>query len=68
MHLAVLAARDDVRAVVHTHSPHATALSLVGDSVPVAKAAPSGTAEFGEAALSAAARSTPKQTGAKETP
>jgi L-fuculose-phosphate aldolase len=43
MHLAVLAQRDDVGAVVHTHSPYATALSLVGDSVPVAEAAPSGT-------------------------
>ena len=54
MHLAVLAARQDVGAVVHTHSPYATALSLVGDSVPVAKAAPSGTAELGEAVLVAA--------------
>jgi L-fuculose-phosphate aldolase len=54
MHLAVLAARDDVGAVVHTHSPYATALSLTGDSVPVAEAAPSGTAELGEAVLSAA--------------
>ena len=54
MHLAVLAERDDVGAVVHTHSPYATALSLVGDSVPVADAAPSGTPELGEAVLAAA--------------
>jgi L-fuculose-phosphate aldolase len=54
MHRAVLAARQDVGAVVHTHSPYATALSLVGDSVPVAKAAPSGTAELAEAVLAAA--------------
>jgi L-fuculose-phosphate aldolase len=54
MHLAVLAAREDVGAVVHTHSPYATALSLVGGSVPVAKAETSGTAELGEAVLAAA--------------
>jgi L-fuculose-phosphate aldolase len=54
MHLAVLATRPDVGAVVHTHSPYATALSLVGGSVPVGEAAPSGTPELGEAVLVAA--------------
>jgi L-fuculose-phosphate aldolase len=54
MHLAVLAARQDIDAVVHTHSPYATALSLVGGSVPVAEAARSGTPELGEAVLAAA--------------
>ena len=55
MHLAVLAARPDVGAVVHTHSPHATARSLSGGSpVPVAEAAPSGTPELGRAVLEAA--------------
>jgi L-fuculose-phosphate aldolase len=49
MHLAVLAARPEVGAVVHTHSPHATAAS----PVPVADAA-SGTAELGAAVLRAA--------------
>lgn len=56
MHLAVLAARRDVGAIVHTHSPHATALSLgEGCPVPVADAAPSGSAELGLAVLQAAA-------------
>jgi L-fuculose-phosphate aldolase len=69
MHLAVLAARPEVRAVVHTHSPYATALSrvleeipvvepeqeeLVGGPVPVAPPVASGTAELGEAVLAAA--------------
>jgi L-fuculose-phosphate aldolase len=49
MHLAVLAARPDVGAIVHTHSPHATARS----PVPVADA-PSGTAELAAAVLEAA--------------
>jgi L-fuculose-phosphate aldolase len=35
MHLAVLAARPEVGAVVHTHSPYATALSCVLDQIPV---------------------------------
>ena len=56
MHLAVLAAREDVGAVVHTHSPSATALSVSGGCpVPVAEAAPSGTAALGAAVLEAAA-------------
>jgi L-fuculose-phosphate aldolase len=50
MHLAVLRARPDVGAVVHTHSPRATARP----PVPVAEAAPSGTAELGAAVLAAA--------------
>ena len=55
MHLAVLAARADVGAVVHTHSPRATALSVAGRCpVPVAEAAPSGTAALGRAVLEAA--------------
>jgi L-fuculose-phosphate aldolase len=54
MHLAVLAARPKVGAIVHTHSSCATALSVIGGStVPVAEAAPSGTAELGVAVLAA---------------
>lgn len=49
MHLAVLAARPDVGAVVHTHSPCATARP----PVPVAEGA-SGTAELGAAVVAAA--------------
>jgi ribulose-5-phosphate 4-epimerase/fuculose-1-phosphate aldolase len=57
LHLAVLAARPEIGAVVHTHSPHATALSVDQDEVagvPVAEAAPSGSAELGAAVLAAA--------------
>jgi L-fuculose-phosphate aldolase len=50
MHLAVLAARPDVGAVVHTHSPRATARP----PVPVADPEPSGTPELGLAVLDAA--------------
>jgi L-fuculose-phosphate aldolase len=50
MHLAVLAARADVGAVVHTHSPRAT----VRPPVPVAEPLPSGTPELGAAVLAAA--------------
>jgi L-fuculose-phosphate aldolase len=50
MHLAVLAARPDVGAVVHTHSPRATARPPVPVAVGV-----SGTAELGAAVLEAAA-------------
>jgi L-fuculose-phosphate aldolase len=49
MHLAVLAARPDVGAVVHTHSPRATA----NPPVPVAVGV-SGTAELGDAVVEAA--------------
>jgi L-fuculose-phosphate aldolase len=69
MHLAVLGARPDVGAIVHTHSPYATALSCVLDEIPVvepeqeeavggplpvAADAPSGEAALGEAVLAAA--------------
>lgn len=50
MHLAVLAARRDVGAIVHTHSPRATARP----PVPVAVGL-SGTPELGAAVLEAAA-------------
>jgi L-fuculose-phosphate aldolase len=50
MHLAVLAARPDVGAVVHTHSPSATARPLV----PIAEGR-SGTAALGAAVVRAAA-------------
>lgn len=50
MHLAVLAARPDVGAIVHTHSPRATA----NPPAPVAVGV-SGTAELGAAVLEAAA-------------
>jgi L-fuculose-phosphate aldolase len=50
MHLAVLAARPDVCAVVHTHSPRAT----VRPPVPVA-VGESGTPELGAAVVEAAA-------------
>jgi L-fuculose-phosphate aldolase len=50
MHVAVLAARPDVGAVVHTHSPRATA----NPPVPVAVGV-SGTAELGAAVVDAAA-------------
>ncbi len=50
MHLAVLGARPDVSAVVHTHSPHATERPPVA----VAEAEPSGTPELGAAVLAAA--------------
>ena len=50
MHLAVLAARPDVGAIVHTHSPRAT----VHPPVPVAIGV-SGTPELGAAVVEAAA-------------
>jgi L-fuculose-phosphate aldolase len=69
MHLAVLAARPEVGAVVHTHSPYATAVSCVldeiptvepeqeeavGGALPVTSPMPSGGAVLGEAVLAAA--------------
>jgi L-fuculose-phosphate aldolase len=48
MHLAVYAARPDVGAIVHTHSPRATA----SPACPVAEGR-SGTAELGEAVVAA---------------
>jgi L-fuculose-phosphate aldolase len=50
MHLAVLAARPDVGAIVHTHSPRATAKPTVPVAIGV-----SGTPELGAAVLEAAA-------------
>jgi L-fuculose-phosphate aldolase len=50
MHLAVLAARPDVGAVVHTHSPRATERPPVPVAVGV-----SGTADLGAAVVEAAA-------------
>lgn len=50
MHLFVLAARPDVGAVVHTHSPRATARPPVAVAV-----GESGTAELGAAVVAAAA-------------
>lgn len=69
MHLAILAARPEVGAVVHTHSPYATALgcvldeipviaaeqaATVGGAIPVAPYAPTGKKAMGEAVLAAA--------------
>jgi L-ribulose-5-phosphate 4-epimerase len=69
MHLAILAARGSVHAIVHTHSPYATALGCAVDEIPVVAAeqpafvggatpvcayAPTGTAAAGEAVLAAA--------------
>jgi L-fuculose-phosphate aldolase len=34
MHAAIYRARDDVNAIVHTHSPHATALACAGLGIP----------------------------------
>jgi L-ribulose-5-phosphate 4-epimerase len=68
MHLAIHSGRPEVGAVVHTHSPYATALGLVVDEVPVLLAevaaavggpipvvpyAPTGERAMGEAVLSA---------------
>jgi L-ribulose-5-phosphate 4-epimerase len=68
MHLAILAGRPEVGAVVHTHSSYATALALVvdevpvllaevaaavGGSIPVVPYAPTGERAMGEAVLSA---------------
>lgn len=65
LHLAVYRARPDVRAVIHTHSPYASAMavarrgippiledlvSMVGGGVPVAKYAPAGSARLAEVA------------------
>jgi L-fuculose-phosphate aldolase len=33
-HRDIFASRDDVRAIVHTHSPHATALACTGRGIP----------------------------------
>lgn len=68
MHLTIHAGRPEVGAVVHTHSPYATALGLVVDEIPVSLAevaaavggpipvvpyAPTGERAMGEVVLSA---------------
>ena len=68
MHLSILTGRPEAGAVVHTHSPYATALGLVVDEIPVLLAevaaavggpipivpyAPTGERATGEAVLSA---------------
>jgi L-fuculose-phosphate aldolase len=68
VHLAIYAARSDVRAVVHTHSVHATAWSFLGEpldtgteeleaaaggEVLTARFAPTGTDEIAAAAVDA---------------
>ncbi len=68
MHVAILRARPEVRAVVHTHSPYATAvacssraLPIIHDEglilfcgeIPVAEPAPPGTWELAERAVAA---------------
>ena len=35
MHLAIYKARNDVRAIIHTHSPYATAISALHETIPV---------------------------------
>ena len=65
LHAAIYAARDDARAIVHTHSTHALALGniadklpmlieemevIVGGNVPVASYAPAGTQELADRA------------------
>jgi len=67
MHTGVIRERDDVGAVVHTHSPYASTfaalkqpipashylIAFVGDRIPVAPYETYGTAELAEAALGA---------------
>ncbi len=68
LHLVLLRARPDVRAVVHTHSPFATAAALFdqalpvlhdegrllfGETIPLARHAPPGTWELAQNALAA---------------
>ena len=56
VHLAVYAARPDARALVHTHSRHATAWSLRGEplgDIRTAAYAPSGSDEIAAAAVEA---------------
>jgi L-fuculose-phosphate aldolase len=58
VHLAVYAARPDARALVHTHSKHATAWSHLGEplgDVLTAPHAPSGSHEIATAAVEALA-------------
>ncbi len=67
MHVAIYRARGDVRAIVHTHSPYATAASfchqlpvvhdegrlLFGEGIPVSRHAPPGTWQLAEAVAAA---------------
>ena len=68
MHVAIYARRGDVKAIVHTHSPVATAAAislstlpilhdegklLLGDAVPVSAHQPPGTWELAEAVVDA---------------
>lgn len=68
VHAYILRERDDVNAIVHTHSPFATALTLVdqevppvmiqlaeavGGSVPIAPYTPGGQVRLGEVAMEA---------------
>ena len=56
VHTAVYAARADVKAIVHTHSPAATAWSRAGEplgAVLTARFAPTGSSELGELAVEA---------------
>jgi len=68
MHLAIYRAREDVHAIVHTHSAHATAWSFLGEelttgtedlehyvggAVRTSRYEPTGTDEIGEAAVEA---------------
>ena len=70
MHLSIYRAREDVKAIVHTHSPYATAASfrkylplvhdegklLFGEEVPVSEHAPPGTWALAEAVAKALGR------------
>ncbi|MDR2770671.1 MAG: class II aldolase/adducin family protein [Clostridiales Family XIII bacterium] len=71
MHAAIYRDRADVRAVIHTHSPYATAFSVIregipaileemiphiGGDVPVSEFAPAGTEALGTEALKALCR------------
>jgi len=67
MHVAIYRAREDVRAIVHTHSPYATAASfrarlpmghdegklLFGEEIPISRHAPPGTWQLAEAVAEA---------------
>lgn len=67
LHIGIYRARADVKAIVHTHSPYATAAGIMGvlpvkhdegrilfgSEIPVAKHAPPGTWELAQAAVAA---------------
>lgn len=71
MHLVILRTRPEINAVIHTHSPYATAvacsfqylpilhdegLGIFGQEIPVAEHAPPGTRELAERAAAALAQ------------